>query len=193
MGRFDRRAADALVSLCAPTSSDTDDGDRHAPRMAAQPLLQIPVPLAGPATICGIPLPDARIEQLRANATLEPVLVDDDDTILAIGRRFPGLSPKKSRAIRLRDTECRCGNRCGIRYSLEIHHLVPRSWGGTDDVANLVLVHGAHHPDFIPHGPWALVGNPNTPGGLRRVLYADLSAEEAARYGLPPPPGSRSP
>jgi hypothetical protein len=157
--------------------------------MAAQPLLQIPVPLEGPATICGIPLPDARLEQLRANATHEPVLLDDDGVILAIGRRFPGLSPKKARAVRLRDQECRCGNHCGIRYGLEIHHLVPRSWGGTDDVSNLVLVHGGHHPDLIPHGPWALVGNPNTPGGLHRVRYAELTAEEARMYGLPPPPG----
>jgi hypothetical protein len=29
------------------------------------------------------------------------------------------------------------------------------------------------------------------PGGLRRVLYTDLSPEEARRYGLPPPPGKR--
>jgi hypothetical protein len=186
--RFDRRAADALVALCTPASDD-DRGDRHAPRMAVQPLLQIPVPLEGPATICGIPLPDARIEQLRANATTEPVLVDDDGIILAIGRRFPGLSPKLIRAIRLRDQECRCGRNCGIRYGLEVHHLVPRSWGGTDEPSNLALLNGGHHTDFIPHGPWALVGNPNVPGGLRRVLYASLTPEEAALYGLPPPPG----
>jgi hypothetical protein len=183
--RFDRRAADALVALCAPADAD----DRHAPRMAAQPLLQIPVPMEGPATICGIPVPDARIEQVRAIATIEPVLVDDDGMVIAIGRRFPGLSPKIIRAVRVRDQECRCGRNCAIRYRLEIHHLVPRSWGGTDDVSNLVLLYGGHHPDFIPHGPWALVGNPNVPGGLRRVRYADLTPEEARQFGLPPPPG----
>ncbi len=102
--RFDRRAADALVSLCTPAEDDSEGG-RHAPRMAAQPLLQIPVPLEGPATICGVPLPDTCIEQVRAIATIEPVLVDDDGTILAIGRRFPGLSPKNIRAVRLRDQE----------------------------------------------------------------------------------------
>ncbi len=188
--RFERRAADALVQLCHPTT-DEDDGEpnRHAPKMATKPLLQIPIPLEGPATICGIPLPDTRIEQLRANATLEPVLVGDDGTIVAIGRRFPGLSPKLARAIRLRDQECRCGRNCGIRHGLEIHHLRPRSWGGTDQASNLALLYGGHHPDFIPHGPWALVGNPNLPGGLRRVLYASLTPDEAAEHGLPPPPG----
>ena len=90
----------------------------------------------------------------------------------------------------LRDGQCRCGTNCGLRHGLEVHHLVPRSWGGTDDVANLVAVFAGHHPELVPHGPWALVGNPNQPDGLRRVLYTDLTAEEARRYGLPPPPGS---
>ena len=160
---------------------------RPGPR---RPLLQIPVPLEGPATICGIPLPDARIEQLRANATIEPVLVDDDGIPIAFGRRFCVLSPKVLRAVLLRDGKCRCGTNCGLRHGLEVHHLVPRSWGGTDDVANLVAVFAGHHAELVPHGPWALVGNPNQPDGLRRVLSADLSAEEARHYGLPPPPGA---
>jgi len=40
---------------------------------------------------------------------------------------------------------------------------------------------------LIPHGPWALVGNPNRPDGLRLVRYTDLTADQARRYGLPPP------
>ena len=185
---FDQRAARTLAELVTDATSEA--GGSHAPTRAARPLLQIPVPLEGPATICGIPLPDARIEQLRANATIEPVLVDDDGIPLAFGRRFCGLSPKIVRAVLLRDGQCQCGAHCGLRHGLEVHHLVPRSWGGTDDISNLTALFGGHHPEFIPHGPWALVGNPNVPGGLRRVLYTDLTAEEARHYGLPPPPGS---
>ena len=185
---FEQRAARAFAELVADATGG--GGDQPAPRRAARPLLQIAVPLDGPATICGIPLPDARVEQLRANATIEPVLVDDDGIPLAFGRRFPGLSPKIVRAVLLRDGQCQCGTNCGMRHGLEIHHLVPRSWGGTDDISNLVAVFAGHHPELIPHGPWALVGNPNVPGGLRRVLYTDLTADEARRYGLPPPPGS---
>jgi hypothetical protein len=190
---FGRRAADALIAMLdARTACDyAPDHDRHRPRMAARPLLQVPVPREGPATICGIPLPDARVEQLRANATIEPVLVDEDGAVLAIGRRFPGMSPKRARAVVLRDGQCRCGRNCGVRHDLEIHHLVPRSWGGSDDVSNLASVFAGHHAELIPHGPWALVGNANRPDGLRRVLYADLSAEAASRHGLPPPPGRR--
>jgi hypothetical protein len=185
---FEPRAARAFAELVAEATCG--GGDQHAPRRAARPLLQIPVPLHGPATVAGIPLPDARIEQLRANATIEPVLVDDDGIPLAFGRRFPGLSPKIVRAVLLRDGQCQCGANCALRHGLEVHHLVPRSWGGTDEISNLTALFGGHHPEFIPHGPWALVGNPNVPGGLRRVLYTDLTAEEARAYGLPPPPGS---
>jgi hypothetical protein len=46
---------------------------------------------------------------------------------------------------------------------------------------------------LIPNGPWALVGNPNRPDGLRLVRYHDLTDDEAREYGLPPPPSGRSP
>jgi hypothetical protein len=51
----------------------------------------------------------------------------------------------------------------------QVHHLVPRSRGGTDDIANLAAVCPAHHRLLIPHGLLALVGNPNLPDGLKLV------------------------
>ncbi|MFI5047389.1 MAG: HNH endonuclease, partial [Acidimicrobiia bacterium] len=159
----------------------------HAPKAARKPVMSVQVPLIGPANIAGVPLPDAVVEQLRANVTIEPVLVDEHGAPIAIGRRFSALSPKIQRAVRQRDGHCRCGNNCDIRHGLEIHHLVPKSWGGTDDFSNLAAVFGAHHRPLIPHGPWALVGNPNQPDGLKMVRYERLTDEEAAQYGLPPP------
>jgi hypothetical protein len=184
----DRRAADALGELCDIRQTAADG---PTPTRAAQPVLVLDVPQEGSAMAGGVPLPDAVVEQLRANASIEPVLVDDQGIPFAIGRRFSGLSAKRARSVLLRDGSCICG--CGIRHGLEIHHLVPRSWGGTDDISNLGAVFPPHHRELIPHGPWAIVGNPNVPGGLRKVLYADLTAEEAARFGLPPPPGRRRP
>jgi hypothetical protein len=136
--------------------------------------------------VAGVPLPDSVVE-LRANATLEPVLVDDHGAPLVVGRRYPGISEKIARAVLLRDGHCRSGT-CEARYGLHIHHLVPRSWGGRDDISNLAAVCtlAGHHQMLIPHGPWALVGNPNQPDGLRLVRYADLSHDEARRYGFPP-------
>src|SRR5205823_7685241 len=150
---FEHRAADALAALC-----ERDESNDDTPTMAAKPLLQIPVPLTGPAEIAGIPLPDAMVEKLRANAVIEPVLVDDDGTVLAVGKRFSVLSPKVARAVLLRDGHCRCGN-CETRHGLQIHHLRPRSWGGSDDPSNLaaVCVPAGHHQMLVPTGPWALV------------------------------------
>ena len=39
---------------------------------------------------------------------------------------------------------------------------------------------------LIPNGPYALVGNPDLPDGLRTVHIDDLTPEEAKQVGLPP-------
>ena len=179
----DRRAADALGHLCDVHAGTADDptptrGREAGPRRSKSPST---APRWSPAS----PLPDEVVEQLRANATIEPVLVDEHGVPIAIGRRTAGLSPKKTRSVLLRDGSCRCG--CGLRHGLEIHHLVPRSWGGTDDISNLAAVFPPHHRLLIPHGPYALVGNPNVPGGLRTVVYADLTARRSAPLRAPTP------
>jgi hypothetical protein len=191
--RREHRAADALVQLCERVYQP-GGCEESTPRRASKPLVQVQVPRSGPATVAGVPLPDSVVEQLRANATIEPVLVDDHGVPLVVGRRFAGLSDKVARAVLLRDGHCRCGT-CDLRYGLQIHHLVPRSWGGTDDIVNLAAVCTVvgHHQMLIPTGPWALVGNPNQPDGLRLVRYHDLSDDQARHYGLPPPPPGRAP
>jgi hypothetical protein len=161
---FEQRAADALLALCEPHAAGDDD----VPTLAAQPIIQAAVPLHGPAEIAGIPISDELLEQLRANASIELVLVDDDDVPLAIGRRFSATSPKLRRAVLLRDTVCRVPG-CGRRRGLQVHHLQPRTWGGRDDISNLAAVCPAHHRLLVPHGLLALVGNPNLPDGLELV------------------------
>jgi Domain of unknown function (DUF222) len=160
---FEHRAADALTALCDRNLAADDD----APTLATKPLLVVQVPQAGPAEVAGIPLPDAMVEQLRANARIEPVLVDNDGMTLAVGTQTTALSPKIMRAVLLRDGHCRFGT-CDIRHGLQIHHLRPRSWGGTDDPSNL-----------------ALVGNPNRPDGLRLARLDHLTDTEREQLGLP--------
>jgi Domain of unknown function (DUF222)/HNH endonuclease len=179
----EHRNADALGELCDLFET------AEPPAAAARPLLVVEVPMSGPAEIVGIPLPDAMVEQLRANARVEPVLVDGEGATVEIGTRSSALSPKVARAILLRDGHCRCGN-CEVRHGLQIHHLRPRSWGGSDDPSNLAAVCplDGHHGMLIPNGSWALVGNPNRPDGLRLTHVDDVTAEEAEQLGLPPPP-----
>ncbi len=160
----DHRAADALVDLCARF------GDVESPVTRARPLLVVEIPLHGPAEIVGIPLPDAMVESLRAQAGVEPVVVDPEGVPVARGARGSALSTKITRAVLLRDGHCRWPG-CERRTGLQVHHLVPRSAGGTDEIANLAAVCAGggtdHHARLVPHGPWILGGNPNQPDGLR--------------------------
>jgi hypothetical protein len=91
------------------------------------------------------------------------------------------------RAVLLRDGHCRIPG-CEARHGLEVHHLRPRSWGGSDEISNLAAVcgSGGHHGVLVPTGRWAL-GNPNQPDGLRLVRVDELDAEGALQLGLPPP------
>jgi hypothetical protein len=125
------------------------------------------------------------VEQLRASAAVEPVLLDDDGLPVGVGRRSRSLTPKQTPAVLLRDAHCRFG--CDLRFGLQVHHLRPRSWGGSDEISNLAAVAGVHHPPLIPNGPYALVGNPNLPDGLQLVHINDLTPEQAEQVGLPPP------
>jgi len=161
---FAQRAADALVALCDPVPSEGE----CTPTLAPLAGIQVAVPLHGPAEIAGIPIADSLLEQLRANASITPVLVDDDGAVMAIGRAAPAISPKLRRAVLLRDARCRVPG-CARRRGLEVHHLLPRTWGGKDEIANLCAVCPAHHRLLVPNGLLALVGNPNLPDGLELV------------------------
>jgi hypothetical protein len=177
----ERRAADALIQMCDAVEVAEKV---ETPQLAPRPLFCVDVPPEGPVEIAGIPLPDAMVERLRAEAKVEPVLIDAEGAPIAIGRISSSLSPKVTRAVLLRDGHCRCGF-CDLRYGLHAHHLRPRSWGGGDELSNLAMVASVHHPLLIPHGPYALVGNPNRPDGLRMKHISDLTPEEAAQVGMP--------
>ena len=159
---YAHRGADALVELCR-TYADVEPTGRHKPHLV------VSVPADGPAEVNGIPIAASTLEALRADATLETILVDGD-TPLAPGRTQPALSPKITRAVRLRDGHCRWPG-CERTTGLDTHHLVPRSYGGSDDLANLASVCKGggtdHHHQLVPQGPYWLIGNPNQPDGLR--------------------------
>jgi hypothetical protein len=180
--RFEQRAADALDGMC----DAVEVADQvETPTLASKPLLVVQVPMQGPAEVAGVPIADAVLEELRAGAQIEPVLLEDDGAPVAVGKRTSTLSPKIVRAVLLRDGHCRCGN-CELRHGLHVHHLRPKSWGGSDDPSNLAAVASTHHRMLIPHGPWALVGNPNRPDGLQLVHLNNLAPEHAEQLGLPP-------
>jgi hypothetical protein len=145
------------------------------------------VPLHGPATVAGIPLPDAMVERLRTSARVEPVLVDDTGRPLAVGRVESTLSEKTKRVVRQRDGACRWPG-CDRRIGLQVHHLWPSSWGGSDEIWNLATVCAVPHAQLAPQGRWLLLGTPNNPARLSLIDRDDLPklatlAADRARAG----------
>jgi hypothetical protein len=173
------RTADALVELVR------NYADVHAVEHPG-PWFVVDVPLEGPAEGCGIPLSEATVERLRASAKVTPRLVDDFGAEVARGKAAASLPPRVRESVLRRDGHCRLGD-CDRRHGLQVHHLWPKSWGGSDDQSNLagVCVGGGtdHHADLVPHGPWLLLGNPNRVDGLR-LVHRDELAELARLAGI---------
>jgi len=171
---YERRGADALMMLVDAYRERRADETTTVP--GAHLVVQVPV--SGPATVAGIPLPDEMVEKLRASARIEPHLVDDEGNPIVIGTTASVVSSKTKRAVLLRDGKCRIDG-CDVRGPLDVHHLIPRSWGGTDTIDNLAAVckgGGGHHGLLVPHGPYILLGNPNRPDGLTLLPVTDLPA-----------------
>ena len=165
----EHRGADALVELCRAYA----DRDANTPTSGNRAHFVVHVPTHGPATVAGIPLPDAMVERLRAEARIEPVLVDGDEEPVAVGRTESVLSDKTKRIVKQRDGKCRWPG-CDRRVGLQVHHLWPSSWGGSDALWNLAAVCTTHHPQLAPQGPLLLLGNPNNPAGLSLIHRDDL-------------------
>jgi len=179
----EHRGADALVDLCRRWR---DSGTVDQPSTGAKPHFIVEVPLTGPATVAGIPLPDEMVERLRAQARIEPVITINGERVL-IGKTEPVLSGKKKRVVRQRDGHCRYPG-CHRRTGLQVHHLWPASWGGTDEIYNLACLCPHHHALMAPQGRALLLGNPNNPAGLTLLDRDDLPklaqlAAEHARAG----------
>lgn len=153
------RLADALVE------SVTGHGPERPP---ARAHVLVHVPVTGPAEVHGVPIAHERLEQLLANASLEVEVVDGDGATVAMLPTTTLIPTRVMRAVRTHDVHCRWPG-CTRTTGLEIHHLVPRSWGGTDDPNNLVVVCAPHHRQLVPHGRWALDGAPRQVGALRLV------------------------
>jgi hypothetical protein len=173
---LEHRFADTLISLCVADVRDDED-QAAGPTMAVRPMVVVDVPLTGVAVLAGVALPDEWVDALRAEAKVTLRAVDERGSVLAELRTRKFVSDKRRSAVVRRDGHCRWPG-CRRRLGLQVHHLTPSSWGGTDEVANLAAVCPAHHALLVPHGEYVLEGNPNQPDGLdlRRI-----TAEERRR------------
>jgi hypothetical protein len=94
----------------------------------------------------------AAIERARCDAT-EIGRIDDPRP----GRASQTIPPATRRAVIQRDHE-RCGvPGCRASTYVDIHHIIPRALGGTNDPWNLLLVCNAHH-DAVHEGRLVIRG-----------------------------------
>ena len=181
---LDRRQADILLALCQMEAAEgrAEDDRAQEATVGARVDVHVDIPLHGPATMCGVPLPDEWVDAARANARVHLRVVDDDGDVIHEERARSFVSPKRRRAVVGRDGRCRWPG-CEHRLRLQVHHLHPSSWGGPDDIANLAAVCPYHHGLLVPHGDYVLEGNPNQPDGLHLRL---VTAEERRQRRLEP-------
>ena len=180
----ERRQADILLMLCQMEAAEGRDGNDRAAEatVGARVDVHVDIPLHGPATMCGVPLPDEWVHAARANARMHLRVLDGDNNAIMEDRARTFVSQKRRRAAVRRDGRCRWPG-CGHRLRLQVHHLDPSSWGGSDDTSNLAAVCPYHHGLLIPHGDYVLGGKPNQPDGLTLRL---VTAEERRLRRLEP-------
>ena len=168
------------VTLC-------ETAERATPTLAAKPLLVVQVPTDGPAEIAGIPLADAVVEQLARQRA--------DRTGPGRRRRVPVAVGKRTTALVTQDRPGGAAYATGIAGCRAVRSATdcrsttsgpgPGVAATTSPNLAAVCTAAGHHQMLIPHGPWALVGNPNQPDGLRLVHLDDLTEADAAQLGLP--------
>jgi 5-methylcytosine-specific restriction endonuclease McrA len=134
--------------------------DESAPRGASESRYQIHVHQCPTCSKTSVPTPQGERELDDAEAEA----VKCDAMIHQSGRRSSRTIPPRIRREVLARDRHRCQRKgCGHNRFLEIHHLVPRSAGGTNDPANLVTLCSSCHR------LWHQMG-----GDLRSLLSARM-------------------
>ncbi len=159
--RYERLAADALVSMCRDGFTATTDGAGGAREGSTGPtppaVVHVRVDVAalrrgwaGDGEVCEIagvgPVPVESARSLLGDAWLKLVLVDGVDvaTVCHAGRTIP--APVRTALIE-RDRTCVVPG-CGSDLGLEIDHWrVPFAEGGPTSLANLARL--CHHHHFL--------------------------------------------
>ncbi|MEQ8315267.1 MAG: DUF222 domain-containing protein [Gammaproteobacteria bacterium] len=92
----------------------------------------------------GPPLPPATARRLACDASIVPIVEDEQGHILNIGRKSRTIPPAIRRALSLRDKGCRYPGCCNTRY-VDAHHIHHWCDGGETSLDNLVLLCRHHH------------------------------------------------
>lgn len=172
-----QRRADALVAL----AQDWLTGEApHHRGGGGGPVVTVMIdPELASSTNCeaGASIPNGprvgpeTLDRIACEGSVE-ILVDAGSGVpLAVGPTTRVVPPKLRRFVLARDDGCVVAG-CDSAYRIEVHHIVPRSAGGTHDPANLASLCWWHHHVAI-HG---------------RGMRLDPDGDPMARRLLPPGP-----
>ena len=133
------------------------------PTGRSRPQVAIQHPIDRPPEVDGIPISVETLDALRGEATFDDEFVADGAVVSSVRS---GLAPTTQDPAHPRTTRPALPDpRLRTTRRLQNHHLVPSSWGGTDEPDNLARVCPHHHGLLIPNGPYALIGDPSRPDG----------------------------
>ena len=103
----------------------------------------------------GTAVPRATLRQLLCDAMVQPVVLDGNGAVLALGRAQRTATREQRRALTGRDRGCVIPG-CGAPPSwCDAHHVTPWNDNGATDLENMVLLCGRHHR-LVHQGVWEL-------------------------------------
>ncbi|NNL12612.1 MAG: DUF222 domain-containing protein [Acidimicrobiia bacterium] len=167
----DQRRADALVAI----AQDWLNGSLK-PGQGPGPIISVMVDAdqaaqtdceTGVALTAGPRIGPDTLDRILCEGSVELIIDSETGQPLAVGPTTRVVPPKVRRLVLNRDGGCTIDG-CTSRYRLEIHHIIPRSQGGTHDLENLTTLCWWHHHIAI-HGRGHNI-DPHSPPHRRRII-----------------------
>lgn len=168
----DQRRADALVAIAQNWLDGRVGEGRAAPLVtvmvdaaaAAQTDCEAGVRLTG-----GPRIGPETLDRMLCEGAVEVVVDPFTGVPLAVGPTTRVVPPKVRRFVVNRDGGCTVDG-CTSRYRLEVHHIVPRSRGGSHDPSNLTTLCWWHHQVAVHLQGYRI--DPASPPGRRLLVRA---------------------
>ena len=112
------------------------------------------------------------LEEALCNGSVSLDVTLADGRILGVGHETDPIPPREWAYVLARDGGC-TADACGSRNHLQVHHILPRSRGGTHDPRNLTCLCWFHH-HVVVHGMGYSI-DPESPPRRRRFIPPDRS------------------
>lgn len=122
---------------------------------------------AGASVVGGPRLGIHALEEALCNGRVALDVTTGDGTVLGLGVTGDVIPPRVRRHVLARDGGC-AADGCHSRYRLQVHHILPRSQGGTHHPHNLVTLCWYHH-HVVVHGKDYQI-DPDSPPLRRRFI-----------------------